>query len=230
MLDTAALKRIVAAAALAGVLAGILLTAVQQLAVVPILLEAESYEHAAAAAPAAHAGPGEAGHHPAKQPVNDGKRVMLSAVANMTLAIGFALLLAVTIFLSRGMTGWRSGLLWGLAGYIVFFVAPSLGLPPEVPGTEAARLGDRQVWWLMAVLCTAGGLWLLVPRRHCAIRLLGIVLLVAPHVIGAPQPSIHGSTAPVELMHHFIYAAVLTNLVFWLVLGSLLGIFLKKMT
>ena len=41
------LRRIVLAAALAGVLAGILLTAIQQIEVIPILLEAEGYEAAA---------------------------------------------------------------------------------------------------------------------------------------------------------------------------------------
>ncbi len=40
----AVLRRIVLAAALAGVLAGILLTAIQQIEVIPILLEAEGYE------------------------------------------------------------------------------------------------------------------------------------------------------------------------------------------
>jgi predicted cobalt transporter CbtA len=46
-LSMAMLRRIVLAAALAGVLAGILLTAIQQIEVIPILLEAEGYEAAA---------------------------------------------------------------------------------------------------------------------------------------------------------------------------------------
>ena len=133
------------------------------------------------------------------------------------------------MFLSGRALGWRSGLLWGLAGYLVFFVAPSLGLPPEVPGTEAARLTDRQMWWLMTAFSTAAGLSFVVFGRTLAIRMLGVVLLFVPHLVGAPQAQFHGSTAPVELVDSFIYATVLTNLVLWLSLGGLLGFFYKKM-
>jgi predicted cobalt transporter CbtA len=61
-------------------------------------------------------------------------------LANVSMAVGFALMLVAAFALSGRRITWRSGLLWGLAGYGVFFVAPSLGLPPEVPGTLAAPL------------------------------------------------------------------------------------------
>jgi cobalt transporter subunit CbtA len=154
---------------------------------------------------------------------------MLSAASNVSLAVGFALLLGAAMLLSTGATGWRSGLLWGLAGYAVFFVAPSLGLPPEVPGTEAARLTDRQIWWLLTVLCSAAGLSLLAFSRSWAIGILGVILLAAAHLIGAPQPKIHSSAAPAELASSFVYAAAVTNLVFWLALGGLQGFFCKKL-
>lgn len=229
--NLAVFKRIITAAASAGILAGLLLTAVQQLRVIPALLEAEVYEKAAAAAlQSGHAersmGPD---HMVAQRSANGLERAILSAVSNIILALGFALLLGATMFLSRGTLGWRSGLLWGLAGYAVFFVAPSLGLPPEVPGTEAARLTDRQIWWLMTVLFTAAGLSFLVFARTWAIRMLGVVFLGVPHLFGAPQPQVHSSTTPVELVDSFIYATVLANFVFWLSLGGLLGFFYKKM-
>ena len=47
--NLAAFKRITATALLAGVLAGLLLTAVQRIQVIPILLQAEVYEDAASA-------------------------------------------------------------------------------------------------------------------------------------------------------------------------------------
>ena len=150
---------------------------------------------------------------------------MFTALANVSLAIGFGLLLGAAICLRGDVSGWRSGLLWGLAGYTVFFVAPSLGLPPEVPGTEAAPLADRQIWWLITVIVTATGLSLLIFARNWKLKWLGAVLLSVPHLIGAPQPQVHGSAAPIELAHAFIYATADANAVFWLALGSLVAFF-----
>jgi cobalt transporter subunit CbtA len=230
MLNLAVLKRILAAAASAGILAGLLLTAVQQVRIVPVLLEAEAYERSAAAALSPGHAESSSGHeHNLHQAADGLERTMLSAASNVSLAVGFALLLGAAMLLSKGTTGWRSGLLWGLAGYAVFFVAPSLGLPPEVPGTETARLTDRQIWWLLTVLCSAAGLSLLAFSRSWAIGILGVILLAAPHLIGAPQPKIHSSAAPAELVSSFVYAAAVTNFVFWLALGGLQGFFYKKL-
>jgi cobalt transporter subunit CbtA len=118
--------------------------------------------------------------------------------------------------------------LWGLAGYLTFFVAPSLGLPPEVPGTEAAKLADRQSWWLITVLDTGFGLSLLAFAKTKTNKFFGAVLLVSPHLIGAPQPEVHSSAAPAELAQSFITATVFANAVFWLALGGLMGQFYKK--
>lgn len=230
MFNLAVFRRLVVAAASAGILAGLLLTAVQQIRVIPILLEAEGYEEAAAAAVQSGHPERSAGHtQEARQPATGGERAMRNVVSNLILAIGFALLLGATMVVSGRKPGWRSGVLWGLAGYAVFFVAPSLGLPPEVPGTEAARLPDRQLWWLMTVLFTAAGLSSLVFARTWAMKVLGVVLLGTPHMVGAPQALVHGSTAPAELEHSFIHATVLANFVFWLCLGGLLGLFYRKM-
>lgn len=241
----AALKRIVTAAALAGALAGLTLTAVQKIQVSPIILKAEVYEDAAAAAavpqsvvahssaestPHEHADAQAHEHEPdAWQPAEGLERTMFTVLANISLAVGFGLLLGGGLCLRGGTGGWRSGLLWGLAGYVVFFAAPSLGLPPEVPGTEAAPLADRQLWWLATVVATAAGLSLLVFTRNLKFKLLGVVLLIAPHLIGAPQPQVHASAAPAELAQAFIYATAIANTVFWLALGGLMGWFYKKL-
>lgn len=229
MFNLAVFKRIIAAAASAGILAGLLLTAVQQIQVIPVLLQAEVYENAATNAFQSGHADSSVGHdHDAWQPANGLERTIFSTVSNIILALGFALLLAATVSLSGTTLGCRSGLLWGLAGYAVFYVAPSLGLPPEVPGTESAQLTDRQIWWLMTVLVTAAGLSLLVFSRTWAIKILGVILLGVPHLIGAPQAQFHTSTAPAELVDSFIYATALANFVLWLSLGGLLGFFYKK--
>lgn len=223
-------KPILAAAPFAGLLAGLLLTGIQQLGVAPLILEAETYEIAAAESTHTHAE--ETGQHAhvhehAWQPENGWERTAYTAGANVTLAIGFALLLGAAMS-QRGTANWRTGLLWGLGGYAVFFAAPALGLPPEVPGTEAAPLRDRQLWWLFAVLATAGGLALLAFARSMKIKILGAALLPLPHLVGAPQPQFAGSTAPHELAQAFVVATAFANAAFWLALGGLMGLFYKK--
>jgi cobalt transporter subunit CbtA len=110
-------------------------------------------------------------------------------------------------------------MVWGLAGFIVFTVAPGLGLPPELPGMPAAELGPRQVWWIGTVLATAGGLALIAYGRGPALGFLGAALLVIPHLVGAPQPPSHETGVPEDLHHRFVVAVTVTNLVFWVLLG-----------
>lgn len=230
MSNWAVFKTIVSAAIAAGVVAGFLLTVIQQFGVAPILVEAELYEHAGTIVPSAGHERNAQGHqHTGLQPEDGLERTMLSAGSNIGLAVGFALLLAAMMSLSDRAIGWRRGLLWGLAGYVVFFIAPALGMPPEVPGTEAAGLTERQLWWLLTVLCTAAGLSLLAFGRTWTLTVPGVLLLLVPHLIGAPQPQIYSSTAPTELADSFVRATVLTNFVFWLALGGLVGLFYRKL-
>lgn len=235
MFNLVTFRRIVSAALWTGILAGLLLTAVQSIQVIPTLLKAEAYEEKAAAGVLSghtHSSAEEGSDHrhdqDAWKPTNGWERTFFTAASNISLAVGFALLLGGAICFRGGVSSWRAGLLWGLAGYAVFFVAPSLGLPPEVPGTELARLADRQLWWLMTVLATGAGLSLLVFAQTGISKMVGGVLLVVPHLIGVPQPQIHGSPAPVGLAHTFIYATALANAVFWLTMGGLMGLFYKK--
>ena len=217
-------RELLTAALWTGLLAGLLLTAVQQIQVIPTLLQAEVYEEQAAVVATT-----ENSHkYEAWQPENGWERTFFTAVANIALGVGFALLIGAIMCLRGRPDNWRMGLLWGLAGYTTFFVAPSLGLPPEVPGTTAAELTDRQSWWLITVLDTGFGLSLLAFAKTKTYRFFGAVLLVSPHLIGAPQPEVHGSAAPAELAQSFIAATVFANAVFWLALGGLMGQFYQK--
>jgi cobalt transporter subunit CbtA len=167
MLNLSNLRMIMVSALWSGLWAGLLLTAIQSIQVIPTLLHAEVYEEKAAAAVISNHIPADnaddqAHQHEAEvwQPRNGWERSFFTAAANISLGVGFALLLGAASNIRGGIRNWRSGLLWGLAGYAVFFGAPSLGLPPELPGTVAANLKDRQLWWLMAAFDTAIGLWL----------------------------------------------------------------------
>ncbi|HEX2255463.1 MAG TPA: CbtA family protein, partial [Afifellaceae bacterium] len=137
-------RALVLSAAAAGVVGG-LVTAVYQLAVVtPLILEAEIFEHG---------GPGVApplGFEPV--------RALLTGAATIVTAAGWALILLGLLVLDGGRIGWRRALGWGVAGFVAVAVAPSVGLPPELPGVPAADVEARQLWWLATVVATAFGL------------------------------------------------------------------------
>jgi len=205
-------------ALIAGLLAGIVLTMVQTVQVVPLITQAETYEHAASVS-------ASAADEAAQWAPGDGiERVLYTALSNVLAGIGFALVVLSLIAL-HNQGGWLRGLLWGLAGFAVFFIAPTLsGLQPELPGTVAAALDQRQLWWWSAAAATAAGLWLLVFADGWPWRGLGLVLLVMPYVIGAPQPEVAASLVPEALEQAFIPATAIANGVFWLVLGLLAGV------
>ncbi len=231
-------RRMASAVVVAGALSGVLLSGVQQFQVEKIILQAEQYEKAAEEAAPAHehaAGTpahshGDAHEHDpnAWEPADGAERTGYTVLANVSMAVGFALMLVAAFAISGRRVGWRSGLLWGLAGYGVFFVAPSLGLPPEVPGTLAAPLHARQLWWVMTAVMTAASLGLFVFGRGWWWKVLAVLLLVVPHLVGAPQPELHGSAAPEELVQAFIRATAMANAVLWLALGGLTGFFYRR--
>ena len=118
---------------------------------------------------------------------------------------------------------------WGLAGFAAFSLAPSLGLPPELPGAAAAGLAERQAWWLMTAALTALGLGVIAFARIAWLRPLGLVLIAVPHIVGAPQPEQHGGLASGELADAFVIAVIVTSAVFWLVLGGVSGWLFRKL-
>lgn len=222
-------RNVVFVAALAGLVAGIVLAALQAYATVPLILQAETYEAAGESAGGHdHEGHSAAGHahdhgEEAWAPEDGFERFAYNVGANIVSGIGFALMLIVASELAGGIAGWRQGLFWGFAGFAVFTLAPGLGLPPELPAMPAADLYDRQVWWIATVAATAIGLALIAFRRSAVFALAGVALIVAPHIVGAPQPASHDSPVPADLHHSFVVATTVTNLLFWLVLGAVAG-------
>src|SRR3546814_2119210 len=118
----------------------------------------------------------------------------------------------------------RRGLMFGLAGFVAFSLAPGLGLPPELPGMPAADLGARQFWWVATAVCTAVALGLIAYTRSPLLAVLAIVLLVAPHLIGAPHPASHETAVPADLHARFVAAVLASSLIFWSALGAIAGL------
>ena len=167
-------------------------------------------------------------HHGATWAPEDGlERVAWTAVSNVATAIGFALLLGA-VFAWRGGATWRQGLLWGAAGFVVFFANPAIGVPPEIPGAFAADLPDRQLWWTFAVVCSGIGVGLLLLAPKMAAKGAGAVLLAVPHLAGAPHPEVAGGLAPQALADRFVVATSVTNGVFWLILGLSVAVAFRR--
>jgi cobalt transporter subunit CbtA len=205
------------------------MTVAQQLTTVPLILKAEVYEGAPPPPPQGDAPPAPAGAHEHGDdgwaPADGVERTAFTAAANIVTGIGFALLLVAVSELFGGIRDWRQGLFWGLAGFATFTLAPGLGLPPELPAMPAAELGARQLWWLGTAASTAIALGLLFYGRSVVATVAAIVLLVMPHLIGAPQPVSYESPVPDGLHHSFVVAVVVTTLLFWMLLGGLAGLF-----
>ena len=157
-------------------------------------------------------------------PADGFERFAFSLAVNVLSGVGFALLLVAVSEFAGGISTWRQGVLWGFAGFAVFTLAPGLGLPPELPAMPAADLFDRQVWWVGTVAATAAGLALIAFRGTMLLSIVGVALIVLPHVIGAPQPASHESPIPADLHHQFVVAVTVTNLIFWVALGGIVGI------
>jgi cobalt transporter subunit CbtA len=233
-------RTVVFIAALAGLVTAVVMTALQAFTTVPLIQQAEAYEQQAGAAreEAAPAGLAAAGSEAAAPahvhdeeawaPSDGFERYAFTAAANIVTGIAFALILVALSELAGGIANWRQGLFWGFAGFAVFTLAPGLGLPPELPAMPAADLLGRQLWWWGTVLATAAGLAMIAFRRSLVFALVGVALIVAPHVIGAPQPADYETPIPAGLHHQFVVAVTMTNLVFWVVLGAAAGYFRSR--
>ncbi|MBW8300403.1 MAG: CbtA family protein [Hydrogenophaga sp.] len=239
-------RSLVFTSVLVGLIVGTVVTLAQFLGTTPLILAAEVYETGetavspgpGAAAGAAHdhdagiahdhdAAAAEAhDHHSADAwaPADGIERTAYTLAANILTAIGFALVLNGLMQISGRHSDWRSGLIWGLCGFVVVMLAPGFGLHPELPGTPAAPLFERQVWWVGTALSTAAGLALLFFQRKPWAAAMAIVLIAFPHVIGAPVPAEgEQALAPEAMSHRFVVIATLTSLLFWALLGSLSG-------
>jgi len=162
-------------------------------------------------------------------PESDLERSLYTLLANFLMSLAYGLLLGVAMVF-KGTSSIQKGLIWGIAAYLSLFVAPSLGLAPEIPGMEAADLNARQNWWLLSVLLTASAFSIIAfaPRLY---KGAGGILLILPHLIGAPQPEQHGFSHPdpdavlilMDLWQQFILQTSIANALLWLIIGATTG-------
>jgi cobalt transporter subunit CbtA len=216
---TAMIARVLTAALLAGFVAGMVVSLAQAWQTEPLITSAELFE----AVGVEH---GRAIDHntEAWTPADGAQRRFGTLATNVLTGVGFALVLAAAITLSGRSVTAREGVLWGLAGFASFAVAPALGMPPALPGMETASLEDRQLWWVGATITTAGGLWLMLLVKVRSANLLGVLLLALPHLVGAPVLGVNqGDALPPQLAAEFAVATLFVAALFWTALGATLG-------
>lgn len=229
-------KTILLSALGAGIAACIAITVVQAFTTEPLILHAEAFEggghdhaapasdHGDAVAPHAHDDSASAaGESQEWSPADGVERTLFTVLANLVIGVAASLILLGLMVLSGRTIDVRTGLLWGGAAFVAVSLLPSLGLPPELPGTPAADILDRQIWWLGTAAVSGLGLALIAFGRSWLTSVVGLVVIVAPHVIGAPVPPSHDVTYPGALAGEFVIASLVVSAVLWSLSGAAAG-------
>ena len=150
------------------------------------------------------------------------ERSLYTLAANMLTAIAFGLLLSAGFTLYGGTVSLTQGLLWGGAGFLSFSFLPGLGLPAELPASAAGDLLARQAWWLGTAAASAIGLATIAFGKSKSWWLVGVLLLIVPHAIGAPHPETGAvGPSPPELAAHFVMISLFASALMWGALGSM---------
>lgn len=238
------IRNLFAAALVAALAAGLLMAAIQHFRVTPLILHAETFEgegghshsHGSEPVAADHAhAEGTPAHTHDEAAVTtvaaveewapqDGfERTAYTTLATVLAAAGFALVIGAVSMFANIPISFANGVLWGLAGFVTFSLAPAYGLPPELPGMPAADLAARQVWWTGTALATGAACLLLAKTRASWAFAVAVALVAAPHIIGAPAAPDEQTAVSAHLATEFAAVTLGTALVFWLVLGTVFG-------
>jgi cobalt transporter subunit CbtA len=210
-------RRIFFTALLAGLLGGIFSAAVNIPLTVPLILKAEVYEQA-------EANQAEVSHiHEHEHEATADARDLLTLIATLLAYVGFSLLLSTAAEAFGMMNTWRSGLIGGVSGFLVFSLLPAIGLPPELPGMPAADLGHRQLWWLGTAVCAAAAIIVATNFKRVEAYIVSLLLVVLPFVVGAPHAPETTTLVPSGLHHEFVASTLVVSLMTWALIGTCLG-------
>jgi cobalt transporter subunit CbtA len=241
------ITRVLSTGLLAGLLAGLAIAALQHVTTTPLIRAAEVYENgeqqAASRAPAqvgdarlilVHAPPDARGAAQAGgeqwAPPDGAERLLLTTIATVGTAIGFALLLIGAMLASGDAIDDRRAIAWAAAAFIATGLAPAAGLAPELPGMPAADLVARQAWWFLTASLTALSLWLFLRLGNPWLRGAALLVLLAPHVLGAPNlDEGAASKVPPDLAARFAAMSLAVQAALWIAVGFAVGALWPRM-
>jgi cobalt transporter subunit CbtA len=223
--------RLVLAALIAGMAAGIIYGGIQHVRTTPLILAAEAFENPGE--PAAHehaAGTPSQHEHAAEEwaPDDGWQRTFSTTLASVITGAAFAAVLAGVSLLSGIPITPRNGVIWGMCGFLAATVAPSAGLSPELPGMPAGDLVARQIWWVATIIATGAGFLLIAAKRELAWLVAAVALIALPHIIGAPQPMTHETQVPAGLAASFVANSIASAAVLWGLIGLFLGLAMQR--
>jgi cobalt transporter subunit CbtA len=227
------LTRMLSVGLLAGLVAGLLIAALQQVTTTPLILLAETYENhgeaaAAPPAPGAQKEHDHAAHDHGWKPADGLPRLFYTSIATVATAVGVAFVLLAGMTFAGDPIDEPRSLAWAIAGFVASGLAPAAGLAPELPGSAAGALIARQVWWAGTVVATAVALWAFLCMDSPVARLGAFVLLLAPHVIGAPHPHAFESKVPAEIAAQFAALSLVVQGLLWVFTGIAVGLLWPK--
>lgn len=238
------ITRVLSTGLLAGFLAGVAIAALQNFTTTPLILAAEVFENAgdkaASAAPSlAHDaearvilvhskeehGSATAGEAEEWGPEDGVERIFYTSTATIATSIGFAFLLLAGMLASGDAVNERRAIAWAAAAFVATGLAPAAGLSPELPGMPAADLVARQAWWFLTAALTALAIWLFLRSETPWLRALAIVLLLAPHIVGAPHlQETELSKVPPDLAARFAAMSLAVQAALWIATGFAVGV------
>ncbi len=226
------LKSLLVSALFAGLIAGLFAAGLQQVFLVPLIAEAELYETGAIIHFGTQTGEAEAtAGHTAAEGGGDLTRTLLTVLMTVLTTCGFGLILVAGFALAERLRltriDLRTGLMFGLAAFTSTQLLPSMGLSPELPGAAAGELSQRQFWWLITVSGTLAGIGLIV-WGNASTKIVGAVMIAAPHLIGAPHPEVFEGVVPPELAALFTARVLAVGALTWAALGALAGHFWSR--
>jgi cobalt transporter subunit CbtA len=249
------LNRVFLVALHAGLTAGLLVAVLQHFTATPLILKAEVYERALSAStqargsasrlaprlilahshgdrsmsPPAGSGPAQGAHADFEWSPKEGlERTVYTSLATIVTAVGFALILLAGMIAAGDQIEPRPALGWGAAAFLTTGLAPAMGLAPELPGTAAGDLAARQLWWIFSATATGTALWLILRTSAWRAKLAGVLLLVAPHVAGAPTAEAFTSTVPAELAAKFAAISLAIQATLWLTVAYFAALFWSR--
>lgn len=225
------IARVLQAALVAGFLAACVATTLQFFLTTPLILQAETYEKgilpeptsADAADDALRPSHGHDASSKAAAPEEGFSRVAFTGLATLVSGVGYALILLALILAAGHKLSIGAAVRWAIGSFVAVNLAPAVGLPPELPGMGGEQLVARQIWWLYTVLGTGIGLYLIAVVRTRTTIGLGVLVIILPHLIGAPHAVAAVSEVPAMLASQFAVRSLAVAFAFWATLGATLG-------